>query len=275
MNQNKQVQKVIFTGAGPGDPELITLKTLRHLRDADVIITDRLVSEVILETYANPGALILHAGKQRRKEGSTPQHIINELLVEYALQGKKVIRLKGGDVSVFSNLLDELQALNKYGIPYEIIPGITAACGAAAYAGIPLTARNYAQAVRFLTLHKNNTIQAAYWKELARTEDTLVFYMSGDTTDELVKQLLDHGIPTDTAIAVIEQATTPLQKVFSCLIHEYSALFGNRNYVSPTLIIVGKVAALHEEFKWKKEVETGDELYFKPVTKNKEEEVRA
>ena len=118
-----------------------------------MIITDRLVSDTILETYANPGALILHAGKQRRREGSTPQHIINELLVEYALQGKKVLRLKGGDVSIFSNLLDELQALKKYGIAYEIIPGITAACGAAAYAGIPLTARNHAQSVRFLTLY--------------------------------------------------------------------------------------------------------------------------
>ncbi len=177
----------------------------------------------------NPKALILHAGKQRRREGSTPQHIINELLVEYALQGKKVVRLKGGDVSVFSNLLDELQALNKYGIPYEIIPGITAACGAAAYAGIPLTARNHAQAVRFLTLHKNEIIQSSYWKELAQTEDTLVFYMSGDTTDDLVKQLLDHGIEKDRSIAVIEQATTPLQKVFSTGIHRLCAEFGKQN----------------------------------------------
>lgn len=101
MNQKTQIQKVIFAGAGPGDPELITLKTVRHLREAEVIITDRLVSDAILEKYTNPKVLILHAGKQRRREGSTPQHIINELLVEYALQGKKVVRLKGGDVSVF------------------------------------------------------------------------------------------------------------------------------------------------------------------------------
>jgi uroporphyrin-III C-methyltransferase len=275
MNQNKQIQKVIFAGAGPGDPELITLKTVRHLREAEVIITDRLVSNAILEKYSNPRALILHAGKQRRKEGSTPQHIINELLVDYALQGKKVLRLKGGDVSVFSNLLDELQALNKYGISYEIIPGVTAACGAAAYAGIPLTARNHAQAVRFLTLHQNDIIQSAYWKELAQTEDTLVFYMSGDTTDELVKQLLNHGIHADKFIAVIEQATTPLQKVISTPIHNYEHDFGNSNYKSPTLIIVGKVAGLYEELKWMPEKESDGELYFKPVTKNKEEEVRA
>lgn len=275
MNQNKQIQKVIFAGAGPGDPELITLKTVRHLREAEVIITDRLVSDAILEKYSNPKALILHAGKQRRREGSTPQHIINELLVDYALQGKKVLRLKGGDVSVFSNLLDELQALNKYSISYEIIPGVTAACGAAAYAGIPLTARNHAQAVRFLTLHQNDIIQPAYWNELAQTEDTLVFYMSGDTTDELVKQLLNHGINSDKYIAVIEQATTPLQKVISSPIHKYEHNFGKSYYNSPTLIIVGKVAGLYEELKWMPEKENDGELYFKPITKNKEEEARA
>jgi uroporphyrin-III C-methyltransferase len=275
MNQNKKIKPVIFAGAGPGDPELITLKTVRHLKDAEVVITDRLVSDAILEVYVNPGALVLHAGKQRKREGSTPQHIINELLVEYALQGKKVLRLKGGDTGIFSNLLDELEALKKYGIPYEIIPGITAACGAAAYAGIPLTARNHAQALRILTLHKNEIIQPAYWKELAQTEDTLVFYMSGDTVNELVKQLTDEGIRPDRFIAVIEQATTPLQKVFSSPIHEYEKQFGNKPYASPTLIIVGKVAGLHAAFKWMPEMETAGELYFKPVTKNKEQEVRA
>lgn len=275
MYQDKSIQKVIFAGAGPGDPELITLKTARVLKEAEVVITDRLVSETILEKYVNPKALLLHAGKQRSRDGSTPQHIINELLVEYALQGKKVVRLKGGDVSVFSNLLDELQALNRYEIPYEIIPGITAACGAAAYAGIPLTARNHAQAVRFLTLHQADIIPGNYWSELASTEDTLVFYMSGDTTFELVKQLTDRGISEDKFIAVIEQATTPAQKVFSCPIYHYEKQFGDRQYVSPTLIIVGKVAGLHEKFRWKVENKTDGKSYFKPISKNKEQEVRA
>src|SRR5450631_826970 len=265
MKQNKQIPKVIFAGAGPGDLELITIKTIRHLREAEVVITDRLVSEVILETYINPDALVLHAGKQRKNEGSTPQHIINELMVEYALQGKKVLRLKGGDVSIFSNLLDELQALNKYGISYEIIPGITAACGAAASAGIPLTARNHAQAVRFLTIHHTEIIPVSYWKELAQTEDTLVFYMSGNTTPELVKQLLDQGIDANTSIAMIEQATTPLQKVFSSRMKDYETEFGNRNYISPTLVIIGKVAGLHDKFKWMPETESTGEQYFKPV----------
>src|SRR5450432_3491144 len=261
MSQNKTIHPVIFAGAGPGDPELITLKTVRHLREADVVITDRLVSEIILETHVHPEALVLHAGKQRKREGSTPQHIINELLIEYALQGKKVIRLKGGDVSVFSNLLDELQALNKYRIPYEIVPGITAACGAAAYAGIPLTAREHAQAVRFLTLHKNEIFQADYWKELAQTEDTLVFYMSGDTTEDLVKQLMAQGITQNRFIAVIEQATTPQQKVFCAPVHLYEQEFGKRNYLSPTLVIIGKVAALYSSLKWKQEIETENEYY--------------
>jgi uroporphyrin-III C-methyltransferase len=275
MSQNKHIHPVIFAGAGPGDPELITLKTIRHLREAEVVITDRLVSELILETHVHSKALVLHAGKQRGRDGSTPQHIINELLIEYALQGKKVIRLKGGDVSVFSNLLDELQALNKYGIPYEIIPGITAACGAAAYAGIPLTAREYANAVRILTLHKNEIFQPAYWKELANTEDTLVFYMSGDTSDELVKQLTGQGINHDRYIAVVEQATTPNQKVFTTPIYLYHQEFGNKNYISPTLVIIGKVAALHDSLKWKPEAETDNKHYFKPIAKNNAQEVRA
>ncbi len=275
MSQTGNIQKVIFSGAGPGDPELITLKTVRHLQEAEVIIVDRLVSDIILETWVNPAALVLHAGKQRRKEGSTPQHIINELIVEYALQGKKVLRLKGGDVSVFSNLLDELHALKKYNIPYEIVPGITAACGAAAYAGIPLTARNHAQAVRFLTLHQNDTIPPAYWKDLSQTDDTLVFYMSGDTTHELINQLITNGISSDRYIAIIEQATTPSQKVICAPIHHFESEFGSNGYMSPSLIIVGKVAALHKEYRWVVENKNANNQYFKSVSKNKEEEVRA
>ncbi len=274
MSQNRNMHTLIIAGAGPGDPELITLKTLRCLRDAEVIITDRLVSEEILEKYANKDALILHAGKQRFKEGSTPQHIINELLVEYALQGKKVLRLKGGDVSIFSNLLDELQALNKFNVPYEIIPGITAACGAAAYAGIPLTARSHANAVRLLTLHKAGLIQPDYWKDLATTEDTLVFYMSGDNSDELAENLIRYGAESDRHIAVIEQATTPLQTVSCYPLNEFPSRIQKRSFISPTIIIVGKVAALHEEFRWKSN-NASNEPYFKPIKKARQQEERA
>src|SRR5665213_1688750 len=274
MDQPKHIQQLIIAGAGPGDPELITVKTARHMREAEVVITDRLVSEEILEKYTSKTTLVLHAGKQRFKEGSTPQHIINELMVEYALQGKKVVRLKGGDVSVFSNLLDELQALNKHHIPYEIVPGITAACGAAAYAGIPLTARNHANAVRFLTLHQTGLIKPDYWKELALTDDTLVFYMSGNHSDELVVQLLLQGIGADRHIVVIEQATTPMQSVFSCPIQEYANRISRREYISPTILIIGKVAGLYGQLQWKPNNQT-EELYFKPVRKTQQQEERA
>ena len=246
MNSKKPYTgKVILAGAGPGDPDLLTIKTARYLQQADVVIMDRLVSEEILATYVRPETLIIPVGKQCRKGASTPQQVINELLVEHALQGKLVVRLKGGDVSIFSNILDELRALNANGIGYEIIPGVTAALGAAAYAGIPLTARGYSTAVRFLTYYKQDILDEARWKELATTDDTLVFYMSSEPIDLLVGRLTDNGIGTDKWVAVIEQATTPLQNVTHCPIHEYLPAQKGRRYVSPSLIVIGKVAALH------------------------------
>ena len=266
MITNQHKGKVIIAGAGPGDPELITLKALRYLQKADVVITDRLVSDVILYEYTNKEALILHVGKQCRKGASTPQSTINELIVEYALQGKLVVRLKGGDVSFFSNMLDELQALSAHQVDYEIIPGITAASGAAAYTGIPLTARDHSIAVRFLTYYKKDILEESYWEELARTNDTLVFYMSSDTLDALVQHLISKGIGTDKHIAVIEQATTPMQNVYNCNIHEYAQKWGGNNYVSPTLIIIGKVSGLHGQFQWI--TNSGSkENYFNPISK--------
>jgi uroporphyrin-III C-methyltransferase/precorrin-2 dehydrogenase/sirohydrochlorin ferrochelatase/uroporphyrin-III C-methyltransferase len=257
--------KVILVGAGPGDPELLTIKALRWLRQADVVITDRLVSDTILEEYTNKQALVLHVGKECRKGASTPQSTINELLVEYAAQGKLVVRLKGGDVSIFSNILDELQTLKENGIGYEIVPGVTAALGAAAYAGIPLTARGFSTAVRLLTVYKPELLEAGYWLDLATTEDTLVLYMSAAPLDFIVGNLIRSGIARDKWLAVIEQATTPFQRVTSCPIHDY--LPASSDPVSPTLIIIGKVAALHEAFKWLPE-DQRREMYFKPINEN-------
>lgn len=270
----KQRGKVILAGAGPGDPELLTLKALRYLQKADVVITDRLVSDVILEEYTNKDALILHVGKQCRKGASTPQSTINELIVDYALRGNLVVRLKGGDVSIFSNVLDELQVLVEHSIEYEIVPGVTAALGAAAYAGIPLTARDHSTAVRFLTYYKTDILDDSYWKELAQTNDTLIFYMSSDTLDALVGKLTTNGIGKDKHLAIIEQATTPLQNVYSCNVYDYAEKWGNNNYVSPTLIIIGKVAALHRQFQWVAN-SNSKENYFKPIAKSKQESVRA
>src|SRR5579871_3348601 len=259
--------KVILAGAGPGDPELLTLKVMRYLQKADVVITDRLVSSVILDEFVNKEAQVLHVGKQCRKGASTPQSTINELIVDYALQGKLVVRLKGGDVSIFSNVLDELQVLVANQIEYEIVPGVTAALGAAAYAGIPLTARDHSTAVRFLTYYKMDIIKDEVWKDLATTDDTLVFYMSSDTSDLLIEKLTKHKIGNDKHIAVIEQATTSFQNAYTSNVYEYAENFGGSSYISPTLIIIGKVAALHEQFKWI-ENSNSKENYFKPVTKN-------
>ena len=201
--------KLILAGAGCGDPELITVKAARYLQQAEVVLTDRLVSDDILRTYVRETAEIVYVGKQCRRGFSTPQESINEMIREYALQGKLVVRLKGGDVSLFSNILDELQVAAENNIPYEIIPGITAATGAAAYAGIPLTARAYSTAVRLLTLYKSDVLSDGYWKELATTDDTLVFYMSSETIDDVAEKLMAASIADDKLLAVIEQATTP------------------------------------------------------------------
>jgi uroporphyrin-III C-methyltransferase len=257
--------KVIFAGAGPGDPDLITVKAALHLQDADVVLVDRLVSHEIIQRYVNPRAEVVEVGKQCRRGVSTPQQTINELILYYALEGKKVVRLKGGDVSFFSNILDELQVVVKNNIPYEIVPGVTAASGAAAYAGIPLTARDHATGVRFLTSYKSSVISDAYWKELSATDDTLVFYMSSETIGELLNQLIRNGISPGKQLAVIEQATTPMQQVYAAPVHAFLEKFQGRAFLSPSLVIVGKVVALHESFNWFSG-ENDNEYYFKPLT---------
>jgi uroporphyrin-III C-methyltransferase/precorrin-2 dehydrogenase/sirohydrochlorin ferrochelatase/uroporphyrin-III C-methyltransferase len=263
---NFHIGKVILAGAGPGDPELLTLKTLRYLQQADVVVVDRLVSPEILTTYTRPDALIIPVGKQCHSHASTPQSAINELLVRYALEGRLVVRLKGGDVSIFSNVLDELETLTQHGIPFELVPGVTAALGAAAYAGIPLTARGYSTAVRFLTGCRADGDASGY-RDLAQTEDTLVLYMSSAPLDQLVQQLLAAGIAADRWIAVIEQATTPMQQVHSWPIHEYPARAQGNRYSSPTLVIIGRVAALHSSFQWLANSRTR-ELYFPSISES-------
>jgi len=258
--------KVILAAAGPGDPELVTVKTVRYLQQAEVVLADRLVSEELLKLYVNADAEVVYVGKQCSRGSSTPQYTINELMVHYAAQGKLVVRLKGGDTSVFSNILDELHTLVQYGIPYEIVPGVTAALGAAAYAGIPLTARGYTTAVRFLTSYKLEVVTAGYWKELAQTNDTLVFYMSSETLDHVVEKLVANNIEVDKLLAVIEQATTPLQHVHVTNLYQYAEQLRGRKFISPSLVIIGRVVALHEQFKWLENSNSADH-YFKPLAK--------
>lgn len=256
--------KVYLIGAGPGNPELITVKAVKAIAKADVILCDRLVSPEILETYVNENTEVIYVGKECSKNASTPQTHINTLMVDYALQNKTVVRLKGGDVSIFSNILDELQVLKKHHIPYEIIPGITAALGAAAFAGMPLTARGYSTSVRFLTYYKSEILTEEYWKELAVTNDTLVFYMSKGNLTDLVEKLKQLEISKDKKIAVIEQATTPYQKVYTSSFDDFNETFGNKNFASPSLVIIGKIVHLQEEFSWLENAEQ-EGLYFKSV----------
>lgn len=256
--------KLILAGAGPGDPELITVKAARYLQQADVVLTDRLVSEEILNTYVKPGSEIVYVGKQCRRGVSTPQQTINELIVQFASEGKLVVRLKGGDVSIFSNIMDELQTAVTYNIPYEIVPGVTAALGAAAYAGIPLTARGYSTAVRLLTYYKSDIVSNEYWEELAKTDDTLVFYMSSETLASVVAKLIENNIAADKLLAVVEQATTPYQQIHIFNLYQYHEQLQERSYISPSLVIIGKVVALHEQFAWLKN-NAGSDYYFKPV----------
>ncbi len=234
-NQTGRKGKVALIGAGPGDPELLTLKAVRHLHHADVILTDRLVNEEIYRMHA-PQAVVIPVGKQCRKNKSTPQATINELMVFHANAGRYVVRLKGGDVSVFSNIADELETLVLHEIPYEIVPGITAALGVAASLGVPLTARGLSRGIRLLTFYNEAAIAPGEWENLAATDDTLVFYMSGETSLELAARLLAFGKNPDTPILLAEQATTPLEVVTSSTLIKCRAEWKDRSFLSPAKV---------------------------------------
>lgn len=241
---------VVLAGAGPGDAELITLKLQMRLAEADVIITDRLVNPDIIQQHARKDAVVLLAGKQGYNEASYTQDEINQLIVQYAGQHKRVVRLKGGDVAFFSNVLDELEALKQHNIPYEIIPGITAASGASAYAAIPLTARGHAQGVQFLTFNPNSVYSEEQWRALAATSDTLVCYMASKNLMTMIDSLLAYGRQPSTPIAVIEQATTSSQEIYISTLEESKTDFAEQQFLSPSLVIIGEVVKLHNQFRW-------------------------
>jgi uroporphyrin-III C-methyltransferase len=252
--------KVIIIGAGPGDPELLTIKAVKHLAKADVVLTDRLANNTIIENYA-PQAVVIPVGKQCRREKSTPQHTINQLLVQHALAGRYVVRLKGGDISVFSNILDELETLVKFGIPYELVPGVTAALGTAAYAGIPLTARGLSRGIRLLTYYNHDAVKPQEWQNLAQTDDTLVFYMSGETCIDLAKRLTQFGMNPETPILLAEQATTPLQQFRLSSLGACITDWKQHHFISPALLIIGAVAGLHASYAWTESRQTTDTFF--------------
>ncbi len=272
MGHSKKLGKVILAAAGPGDADLVTVKTARYLQDADVVLTDRLVNKEIISRYCRKNIQVIEVGKQAGKEGSMPQVTINNLMAEFAEKGNLVVRLKGGDVSVFSNVLDELETLTNKGIAYEIVPGVTAALGAAAYAGIPLTARGYASGVRLLTFNNPALVTEGEWIAWATTTDTLVFYMSAQTLSALAEKLFQAGMPEDKPLAIIEQATTPVQQVKISTIAHHLDDKKNTDYVSPTLVIIGEVVKLHPRFKWF-DSGIGQAEFFAPVEENLSEKI--
>lgn len=240
--------EVALVGAGPGDPGLLTLRALRAMQNADVVVYDRLVSDEVLE-LARRDAERIYVGK-KGGENSMPQESINQLLVDLAKQGKRVCRLKGGDPFVFGRGGEELETLAQHGVRFEVVPGITAAAGCAAYAGIPLTHRNHAQLLTFTTGHLKNEAAPVDWDMLARPGQTAVFYMGLGGLGHIVEQLQRHGAPPERAAAVVEEGTRASQRVIlgtlATLVEQVQAA----EVRSPALLIVGEVTRLHEKLHW-------------------------
>nr|WP_290443149.1 siroheme synthase CysG [Acinetobacter towneri] len=240
--------EVYLVGAGPGDPELLTLKALRLMQQADVVIYDRLVSAPILELCRRDAEKV-YVGKARSNH-AVPQEGINALLVKYAQAGKRVCRLKGGDPFIFGRGGEEIQELYEAGVSFQVVPGITAASGCSAYAGIPLTHRDYAQSVRFLTGHLKEGSPELPWSELVYEQQTLVLYMGLVGLESICEKLIAHGQRADMPVALISKGTTPEQKVVVGTLADIASKVAQHHIQAPTLTIIGEVVNLREQLKW-------------------------
>ena len=239
---------VSLVGAGPGDPGLLTLKGQRRLQEADVILHDRLVSRAVLE-LARRDAQFIEVAKEAGTHHTT-QEGIHALLLEHAREGKRVVRLKGGDPFIFGRGGEELEHLRAHGIAYEVVPGITAALACAAHAGIPLTHRDHAQSVRFVTAHCRNSIDALDWRALAQEKQTLAVYMGVSGLDTLRERLLAHGRSGQTPAALIENGSRAEQRVIHCDLDSLPETAKREAVKSPALLILGEVAALGRTLAW-------------------------
>ncbi|MHA2939229.1 uroporphyrinogen-III C-methyltransferase [Vibrio sp. RC27] len=241
-----QAGEVALVGAGPGDPELLTVKALSYLQQADIVLYDYLVSEDIMSLI--PSSTILVCVGKRAGHHSVPQEKTNQLIVDFAKQGHRVVRIKGGDPFMFGRGGEELEVLFDAGIKFQVIPGITAAAGATAYAGIPLTHRDHAQSAIFVTGHVKAENDDIDWSTLARGRQTLVIYMGLMKSNYIQQQLLKHGRQGDTPIAIIERGTQSKQQVFKGKLSDLSQLAAGAE--SPSLIVIGEVVSLSDKLNW-------------------------
>jgi uroporphyrin-III C-methyltransferase/precorrin-2 dehydrogenase/sirohydrochlorin ferrochelatase len=240
--------EVALIGTGPGDPELLTLRALRLLQQADVVLHDNLVSEAIMALVPSRARRV-YVGK-RRSHHVMRQEEINELMVRFAGQGQRVVRLKGGDPFVFGRGGEEIETLREHGVGFQVVPGITAALGVAAYAGIPLTHRDHAQACVFVTGHLKDGSMDLDWRGLARPNQTVVCYMGFLGLHELCRQLRAHGLADDTPAAIVQQGTTEAQRVVVGDLSTLPARAEAARLRAPTLIIVGGVVRLAGKLSW-------------------------
>jgi uroporphyrin-III C-methyltransferase/precorrin-2 dehydrogenase/sirohydrochlorin ferrochelatase len=239
---------VYLVGAGPGDPELLTLRAARLMREAEVVVYDYLVSDAVLG-FVNPRAERIYAGKQQGCHALS-QDEINRLLLALARRGRRVLRLKGGDPFIFGRGGEEAEFLAQHGVRFEVVPGVTSASGAAAYAGIPLTHRDHARAVVFVTGHLKNGSSDLDWPMLARPRQTVVIYMGVTRLAEICSELVAHGLDPATPAAVIERATAPQQRVFAGTVGTLPTTAAAARVKPPALIVVGEVVSLRSSLDW-------------------------
>lgn len=251
LKQASQMElgEVYLVGAGPGDPDLLTFKALRLIQQADVVLYDRLVSKGVMELVRRDSELI-YVGKKGGSQESTRQIDINDQLVELAKSGKRVCRLKGGDPFIFGRGGEEIESLSEHGIPFQVVPGITAASGCSSYSGIPLTHRDYSQSCRFVTAHLKNGTTNLPWDEFVIDQQTIVFYMALSGANYICQKLMEHGMDKDMPIAIIEKGTMPEQKVYISSLTKLPDLLATEDIHAPTLMIVGEVVKLNEKLNW-------------------------
>ena len=245
---SQQHGEVYLVGGGPGDPDLLTFRALRLMQQCDVCVYDKLVSPEVLDLVRRDAELI-YVGKSRDQH-TLPQEEINQLLARLALAGKRVLRLKGGDPFIFGRGGEEIETLMQQGVPFQVVPGITAANGVSSYAGIPLTHRDYAQACLFITGHLKNGVLDLDWAAMARPQQTVVIYMGLVGLEQICQQLMAHGVAPDMPAAVIQQGTTQHQRVVSANLSDLASQVAAAKMKAPCLTIIGQVVQLREKLNW-------------------------